>query len=157
VTPLQRPREPTQEKRLTLKEWLQQSRFQGGVKQFAEALGVPFKTAEDWVYRGRNPSSANKRKILALTGLDEYAPLAPEQVLGPTRAAEALERVYRIKELVLALDRELTFFKNNSPQHREVLKKNMDGPYIAYVTNLFQLMFNEKRFQDWLKTTRLFK
>jgi len=154
---LQSPRESTQERRLTLKEWLQQSPFQGSVKQFAEALGVPPKTAEDWVYRGRNPSPANSRKIHALTGIEEFAPLEPEHVLGPTQTAEVLERVYRIKELVLAIDRELTFFKNNSPSHRELLKKNMDGPYIAYVTNLFQLMFNEKRFQDWLKTTRLFK
>lgn len=140
---------------LTLKEWLDRSEFQGNVGRFAEALAVPRKTAEDWVYRGRRPSVTNGAKIAGLTGIEEFAALPPEKTLGPKETARTLQRVDHTKRLLLALHEELTFFKNNSAQHREILRKNMDGQYVAYVTSLFQLMFNEERFQDWLHTSRL--
>ncbi len=58
----------------TLREWLEQSRFGGSVRLFAEALGVSLKTAEDWFYRGARPEPGNRARIFDLTQLPQYEP-----------------------------------------------------------------------------------
>ncbi len=61
----------------TLREWLQQSRFGGNIRLFSEALGVPFKTAEDWFYRRARPGAANRARLFQLTQLPQYEPPPP--------------------------------------------------------------------------------
>jgi DNA-binding transcriptional regulator YiaG len=46
-----------------LRDWLEASEFEGSVQRFAQALGVPLKTAEDWVYGRSMPSARNRRKV----------------------------------------------------------------------------------------------
>ena len=57
-----------------LQEWLKESEFNGSARRFSEALGVPLKTVEEWVYRGVQPSQANKLKVFRLTQLPEFQP-----------------------------------------------------------------------------------
>ena len=55
-----------------LRQWLNDSEFRGSVKRFAEALEVPPKTAEGWLYRGAKPSAPNRAKVYKLTQLPEF-------------------------------------------------------------------------------------
>jgi len=64
-------------------------------------------------------------------------------------------KVNRIKQFLNDLTAELDFFKNGPPEYREILKNCLNGPHVAYVSNLIQLMLNEERFQDWLRVTKL--
>jgi hypothetical protein len=57
-----------------LKEWLRQSTFGGNIRLFAEALGVPLKTVEDWFYRSARPGPANRVRLFELTHLPQYEP-----------------------------------------------------------------------------------
>ena len=57
-----------------LRAWLNMSEFQGSIRRFAKAIEVPLKTAEDWFYRGAEPSEANKLKIFQLTQLPQFRP-----------------------------------------------------------------------------------
>ena len=59
---------------VTLRQWLRDSRFEGNVKGLADALELPTKTVEDWVYDRYSPNAENRRKLFALTRLPEYAP-----------------------------------------------------------------------------------
>ena len=72
----QRHREYVSENRL--KEWLQNSEFDGNVARFAVALGVNQKTVQDWVYGRYRPSPKNYSMLYRVTGLSEYATLLDE-------------------------------------------------------------------------------
>ena len=69
----------------TLKEWLEQSEYDGSIKRFAGALAVPFKTVQDWFYRGTMPSRPNRAKIFAITRLSKFdvGHMAAKQGLPP--------------------------------------------------------------------------
>ena len=55
-----------------LREWLKESRFRGSVKRFAEELGVPLKTVEEWLYRGTKPSPRYRMKLFSVTQLPQF-------------------------------------------------------------------------------------
>lgn len=57
-----------------LHAWLEGSPFKGSVRRFAEHLGVPVKTVEDWLYRGTQPGDENRMKVFLLTQLPDFAP-----------------------------------------------------------------------------------
>ncbi|MBE9501818.1 MAG: dCTP deaminase [Dehalococcoidia bacterium] len=57
-----------------LRAWLNMSEFQGSIRRFAKAIEVPLKTAEDWFYRGAEPSEPNKLRIFQLTQLPQFRP-----------------------------------------------------------------------------------
>ncbi len=78
-TPARGGRRGTAANNTTLREWLGQSRFGGSVRQLSEALGVPFKTVEEWFYRGVRPGAANRARLFQLTQLPQYEP--PPQLL----------------------------------------------------------------------------
>ena len=55
-----------------IKQWLDESRFRGNVQQFADALEIPVKTVEDWVYGRFKPSAKHATKLFEVTGLPQY-------------------------------------------------------------------------------------
>jgi dCTP deaminase len=73
---------PVKAKDTTLREWLKTSRFQGSVARFAEAVGAPPKTAEDWVYRGSMPGPEYRKKVSELTGLPRFQNFGQQGPLG---------------------------------------------------------------------------
>ena len=46
---------------MDLKTWLREQGL--SVRELAAELGVPLKTAQDWVYRGTTPSPENKARL----------------------------------------------------------------------------------------------
>ncbi len=46
---------------IDLKSWL--TGHDLSVREFALEIGVPLKTAQDWIYRGTVPSAENQRKL----------------------------------------------------------------------------------------------
>ena len=143
-----------------LRSWLDSSQFGGSVRRLAGFLGVPLKTAEDWVYGRRGPGSVNRMKLYLVTGLACYQPrhhkeneLLERLRLERTELTE--DRVQRVLALLQEVAGELEFFKNSAPAEREALRRQLDGRYVAYVTNVLQLMLNEERFQTWLEMSRV--
>jgi dCTP deaminase len=60
---------------MDLRGWLRESEFRGSVKRFAEGLGIPLKTVEDWFYRDAMPTSVNRKKLFTLTKLQMFGPV----------------------------------------------------------------------------------
>ena len=58
--------------RTSLRDWLSTSEFQGGVKPFAETLGVKQKTVENWLYGRTSPSARFRAKLYLLTQLPQF-------------------------------------------------------------------------------------
>ena len=59
---------------MSLRQWLRDSRFEGNVNELADALDLPVKAVEEWVYGRRVPNAENRRKLFTLTRLPQYAP-----------------------------------------------------------------------------------
>ena len=59
---------------VSLRQWLRDSRFEGNVNELADALDLPVKAVEEWVYGRRVPNAENRRKLFTLTRLPQYAP-----------------------------------------------------------------------------------
>ena len=55
-----------------LRDWLNESEYQGSVQLFAEALSVSTKTAENWIYGRSQPSRKFRHAVYGLTGLPEF-------------------------------------------------------------------------------------
>ena len=53
-------------------EWLQNSEFHGSIKRFSQALSIPQKTVEGWIYRGARPTVRYRKKLFSLTELPQY-------------------------------------------------------------------------------------
>lgn len=141
----------------TLREWLETSEFQGSVRKLAEALGVPLKTAQDWVYGRRVPSPENLAKLAGLTGIARFAPPPPDRALRAKQLEEAEERIARTKALLVELSEHLEYFRLRSPAARELLRRELSGNFAASVGTLLQLLFDEERLKDWQGTLRLLK
>ena len=139
-----------------LRAWLEKSQYRGSIREFASALGIPLKTAEDWFYKNAKPRSTSHRaKLYLATKLGEYAP-SSEQEKALFQKIECLEK--HIKALLGSLEllwEQLEYFKETSPEHRESLRSRLNGPYIAYLSNLLQLLLSEERLQEWLTMSSL--
>jgi len=61
-------------KQNSLSQWLKQSSFHGSIPDLADAMDVPSKTVEDWVYGRGKPNKGNALRLFELTGLPAYAP-----------------------------------------------------------------------------------
>lgn len=64
-----------------LREWLKTSQFRGSTVRLAEALSVPLKTVEDWVYGGAEPGGRYRLKLFEVTGLAKFRPLGEQGAL----------------------------------------------------------------------------
>jgi len=53
------------------------------------------------------------------------------------------------------LREQLEYFKETSAKHRETLRSHLDGRYVAYLSNLLQLLLSEERFLEWLAMSTL--
>jgi hypothetical protein len=140
-----------------LREWLETSRFKGSVQGFARAVGVPLKTAQDWVYGRSMPAPRNRQKVAALTGIAEFSRPAPEIALRPERLEETRRRAARMKELLAELGDHLEYFRTRSPAARDLLRKELSGGFAASVGTLLQLLFDEERLRDWMGTRRMLR
>ena len=148
------------ESKTSLREWLDKSQYQGSIKRFSAALGVPLRTTEDWFYRGAKPSLPNKLRIYLATGLEEYAPQGEVEMrclqeLEQREFTILQERIMMFLGLLASLHKELDYFIEATPKKREALRERLDGQHIAYISNLLQLLLNEERFQEWLTMSAL--
>jgi len=145
---------------MSLREWLDNSQYQGNIRRFSVALGVSLKTVEDWFYRGAKPSLPNKLRLYLVTGLEEYAPQGEVEICGlqeleQKESAILHERISIFLGLLASLHKELDYFKETTPKKREALRDRLDGLQIAYISNLLQLLLNEERFREWLTMSAL--
>ena len=68
-----RPSQPYAASDAELKDWIDNSEFNGNARRFAEALRVDYKTVRYWIDGRAKPNAANRSKLYGLTGLPKYA------------------------------------------------------------------------------------
>jgi hypothetical protein len=138
-----------------LADWLRGRRIT--VAEFAGSLGIPVKTAEDWVYRNKRPSPKNAARVFSFTGLLQYAPRQAESDsknaarqsrveahirISPEPAGRASVEVYR---LIQQLDK-LAYGPRAS---RDVFRRQINGGDIGYLRSVLAALLDEEQLEDW--------
>ncbi len=120
-------------------------------KELANTLGIPYSTIKKWFQHGkgaRKPSEANLTKIRTFLESKER-PEVYRQI------EEARHRTEKIKYLLLLLEDELRWFRDNNPDAREVFRKELDASDIGYISSLLAMMSEEDKFIRWLALTTI--
>lgn len=118
-------------------------------KELANRLGIPYSTIKKWFQHGkgaRKPSGDNLAKIRTFLESKERPELYRQ-------IEEARHRTEKIKYLLLLLEDELRWFRDNNPDTREIFRKGLDASDIGYISSLLTMMSEEDKFNRWLTLT----
>lgn len=141
---------------ITFAEWLAASKFKGSSTEFARVHGFPRQTVQHWV-KGRGIGARYTQRLRDITGITEFATSASDKALYPRERAEAERHAKRIAELVDALGRELVYFRDKSPRHREHLRERMELGDVHHIANLLLLFTDEERYAEYRELNRTFR
>jgi transcriptional regulator with XRE-family HTH domain len=75
------------------------------------------------------------------------------KLLSPAPASDVVAKVQAVEDSFYALNDQLEFFKEGSPNSRGILRRRLSGPDVGYVTTLLKALFDEEKFQNWLAMT----
>ncbi len=75
------------------------------------------------------------------------------KLISSSATSDVVSKVQAVEDALYALNDQLEFFKEGSPNSRKILRRQLDGPDVGYVTTLLKALFDEERFQDWLAMT----
>jgi len=120
-------------------------------KELAEEIDVPYDTLNKWWFftqrkDARKPSELHLNKIEEFLGSKE----SPETY---EKIQEARHRTQKIKYLLLLLEDELRWFRDNNPRAREEFRRELDASDIGYISSLLTMLTEEDRFRRWLTLT----
>ncbi|MBI4186445.1 MAG: hypothetical protein HY530_02925 [Chloroflexi bacterium] len=120
-------------------------------REVAQEIGVSYNTLRRWRFftQGKHvhtPSEIDIKKISEFLEGKER----PEIY---SQIEEARHRTEKIKYLLLLLEDELRWFRDNNPRAREEFRKELDASDIGYISSLLTMLTEEDRFKRWLALT----
>jgi len=116
-------------------------------KEMAQKLNIPYSTFKKWFSKiKRLPSIANIKKIENLLGSQK-----PPSI--ESNIEEAQQRVAKVKNILLLLEKELNWFRNSSKKERDVFRNKLDLNDIGYISSLLTMMGEEDKFKRWVTLT----
>jgi transcriptional regulator with XRE-family HTH domain len=111
-------------------------------REVADELGVSDLTFSRWLKGTQKPSKLNVDRMEAfLEGKEK-----PE-------IEEARRKTEKIKYLLILLEDELRWFRDNSPQSREIFRRELEASDIGYISSLLTMLTEEDKFKRWLALT----
>jgi len=75
------------------------------------------------------------------------------KLLSPPSTSDIDAKIQAVEDALYVLNDQLEFFKEGSPHSRRILRRQLSGPDVGYVTTLLKALFDEERFRDWLAMT----
>jgi hypothetical protein len=120
-------------------------------KELAEEIDIPYDTLNKWWFfterkDARKPSELHINKIKEFLESKEKPEIYDE-------IQEARHRTEKIKYLLLLLEDELRWFRDNSPRAREGFRRELDSSDIGYISSLLTMLTEEDKFKRWLALT----
>ncbi|MBI4180619.1 MAG: helix-turn-helix transcriptional regulator [Chloroflexi bacterium] len=122
-------------------------------RKVAEKIGVPHNTLTKWWFftqskGARSPSKPYLEKVREFLETKE----APEVY---QHIQEATHRTEKIKYLLLLLEDELRWFRDNDARAREKFRKGLNASDIGYISSLVTMLTEEDKFKRWLALTTM--
>jgi hypothetical protein len=120
-------------------------------RQLAEEVGAPYETLRKWWVFSRG-KEAHKPSDVHLSAIKEFleAKSKPEVYV---QIKEARHRIEKIKYLLLLLEDELRWFRDNESGARDEFRKELDASDIGYISSLLTMLTEEDKFNRWLALT----
>lgn len=120
-------------------------------KELTEKIGISYHTVTKWWFftqskGARKPSESHLNKIRQFLENKER----PEVY---SRIKEAKHRTEKVKYLLLLLEDELKWFRDNGPSAREEFRKGLNASDIGYISSLLTMLTEEDKFSRWLALT----
>ena len=120
-------------------------------RKLAEELDIPYDTLRKWWFFTQKkevcgPSEPYMNRIKDFLESKER----PEIY---SQIEEARHRTEKIKYLLLLLEDELRWFRDNNPRAREEFRKELYASDIGYVSSLLTMLTEEDKFKRWLALT----
>jgi hypothetical protein len=120
-------------------------------RKLAEELHIPYKTLSRWWFftqgkDARKPYEPHMNRIKDFLESRER----PEIY---NQIEEAKHRTEKVKYLLLLLEDELRWFRDNNPRAREEFRKELDAYDIGYISSLLSMLTEEDKFKRWLALT----
>jgi transcriptional regulator with XRE-family HTH domain len=120
-------------------------------RELANRVETPYSTVKHWFQQGRSarkPSEANLTKIKAF--------LESKEIIGAyQQVTESRRRVEKVKYLLLLLEDELRWFRDNSRDAREIFRKELNASDVGYISSLLTMIREEDKFERWLALTTI--
>jgi len=120
-------------------------------RQLAEELGAPSNTLSKWWFFSGG-KGARKPSESHLNVIKEFleAKNKPEVYV---KLKETRRRIEKIRYLLLLLEDELRWFRDNEPRVRDEFRKELNASDIGYVSSLLTMLTEEDKFNRWLALT----
>jgi len=120
-------------------------------QQLAEELGVPRNTLNKWWFfsHGKGARKPSEPHVNTIREFLE-AKSKPEVY---AQVKEARHRIDKVKYLLLLLEDELRWFRDNEPRARDEFRKELDASDIGYISSLLTMLTEEDKFNRWLALT----
>jgi len=120
-------------------------------KELAEQIAIPYNTLNKWWFFTQR-KDAHKPSELHLNKIEEFLESRQSPELHE-KIQEARHRTEKIKYLLLLLEDELRWFRDNSPRVREEFRRELDASDIGYISSLLTMLTEEDKFKRWLTLT----
>lgn len=119
--------------------------------KLAEEIGIPYDTLNKWWFFTQR-KDARKPSELHIERVSEFLE-SKERPEIYSQIEEARHRTEKIKYLLLLLEDELRWFRDNNLRAREEFRKELDASDIGYISSLLTMLTEEDRFKRWLALT----
>ncbi len=120
-------------------------------KALAEEIDIPYDTLNKWWFFTQR-KDARKPSELHINKIEEFLE-SKEKPEIYDEIQEAMHRTEKIKYLLLLLEDELRWFRDNSPRAREEFRRELDTSDIGYISSLLTMLTEEDKFKRWLALT----
>lgn len=130
-------------------------------RELAQAVGISYNSLRAYYdKRSRVPSGDNLlrlREFIQRETPRQFGSQANDRLTHaaqqrlPISAKEARARVTRVAVLLEILSEELAWFRDGSPEAREVYRSRLDAFDAGYVSSLVSMLFDEDKFSRWLE------
>jgi len=114
--------------------------------EIAQVTKINEKTIGDY-FTARHKPPKKKWNLLREILFEEIKKVIPEKKIEVPQITEAKHSAERLKAIALLLKDELEYFKESSPEVREILKEYLPGPTIGYISSLLTALYDENQLE----------
>jgi len=112
--------------------------------EIAKATNINEKSIGDY-FTARNKPSQERWLLLREALAEESKNIIANEKLSFQQTTEAIHSIERLKATLILLKDELEFFKNSTPELRNILKEQIPGHHMGYLAGLITALYDENQ------------
>jgi len=130
---------------LQILEWWETQHRYSSIMELADEIGWDAQNLNSHLQNKEIPSKLVVEKIAKTVGFE-----TPDLDFV---AQEAQRKTEKVKHILLFLEEELEWFRDNSKEARDIFREELDLNDIGYISSLLTMLGDEDKFRRWLTLT----